>query len=160
MKTLVIIAAFMVVSTLSFGDAHAHGFGAGIIVGEPTGICFKQWLGYKNALDFAAAWSFDEEAAFQFHMDYLFHKYFVILTSEDKVVGGIPLYVGVGGRLKLEDDDKHDDDILLGVRFPLGISYVFADTPVDVFAEIVPIMDVAPETDFRLNGAIGFRYYF
>jgi len=160
MKVVLTVSVALVSVLLFHSAGSCHGFGAGIIVGEPTGVCFKQWLNYRNAIDFAAAWSFDDEAAFQFHMDYLFHKYFVIITDRDQIVGGMPLSVGIGGRLKLEDDDEDDDDVLIGVRFPLGISYLFVDTPVDLFLEVVPIMDLAPETDFSLNGAIGFRYYF
>jgi len=31
---------------------------------------------------------------------------------------------------------------------------------VDIFFEIVPLLDLVPETDFGPNSAIGVRYYF
>jgi hypothetical protein len=33
-------------------------------------------------------------------------------------------------------------------------------TPLDIFLEIVPILDLAPKVGFDFNGAIGIRYYF
>jgi hypothetical protein len=35
--------------------AQDHGFGMGIILGEPTGISAKLWTSRDNAFDFAAA---------------------------------------------------------------------------------------------------------
>jgi hypothetical protein len=31
---------------------------------------------------------------------------------------------------------------------------------VDIFLEVVPILDLAPKTDFKINAAIGARYFF
>ena len=68
----------------------------------------------------------------------------------------LPLYFGVGGRLRLRDN--RDDDI--GVRIPVGLAYMFADAPFDIFVEVVPILDLVPDTDFDLNAALGGRFYF
>ena len=45
---------------LSFGSVSAQdsGFGAGFILGEPTGVSAKLWLSKDDAIDYAAAWSF------------------------------------------------------------------------------------------------------
>jgi hypothetical protein len=64
-------------------------------------------------------------------------------------------YVGIGARLKATEGDSR-----IGVRVPLGLDYVFDDTPIDIFFEIAPILDLAPSTDFRLNGSLGLRYFF
>ena len=125
--------------------------GMGIVLGEPTGVCVKQWLPGGTALAGAAAWSFEDESAFHVHADYLFHNDGI--SSGD--VGKTLLYFGVGGRLKIEEKDTST-----GIRFPLGVDYVFASHPVDVFFEIAPLLDVAPATEFRVNGGLGIRYYF
>ena len=70
-------------------------------------------------------------------------------------VGRMLFYAGIGGRVKAEEDDSR-----IGVRVPLGLDYVFAGPPLDVFFEVAPVLDVAPGTDFRVNGGIGIRYYF
>jgi len=138
------------------------GIGVGVIVGEPTGISLKKWLNDKHAVDAAAAWSFSENDSFQFHADYLIHN-FTLLKSDD-IVGKLPVYFGLGGRLKLKEENngkgRNDDGALFGVRIPFGISYLFTDLPVDIFMEIVPILDVAPDTEFEINAGIGVRFYF
>jgi hypothetical protein len=135
------------------GEARGNDFGLGVIIGEPTGISAKAWLSHKSALDFALAWSFEEHARFHVHGDYLLHSYNLIVI--DSVA--IPVYYGIGGRLVLRDED-HDD--LLGVRIPFGIEYLPADVPIDVFFELVPILNLTPDTDIRFNGAVGIRYLF
>ena len=130
--------------------AQNSGLGAGIIVGEPTGLCFKYWTGESAAFDGAVAWSFGKEDALHLHGDMLFHNPDLIRVSK----GSLLVYYGIGARIKLEEKSK------LGVRIPVGIAYQFAKAPFDVFLEIVPLLDLVPATDFGLNVAIGVRYYF
>lgn len=141
------------------------GYGIGVMVGEPTGLSLKKWVSEDQAIDAGIGWSFSEYHAFHFHMDYLFH-HFDLLKDEGRR-DKLPLYIGIGGRIKLKDHDHHNDrhndhhdETTFGVRVPLGITYLFADVPVDIFAEIVPTIDFAPDTDFDLGVAVGARYYF
>jgi len=154
-----IIAIFIGLIILT-GNVFAEGgsFGLGVIVGEPTGISAKKWTGNSNALDFAAAWSLDSET-FHFHMDYLVHNFSLIQVDK----GRLPLYYGIGGRIRLAEDNANDNsnnDDFIGIRIPVGLEYLFADAPLDIFLEIVPILDLVPETDFDFNAAIGVRYFF
>lgn len=126
--------------------------GLGIIVGEPTGISFKQWLDGRNAFDAAAAWSFVDEEAFHLHADYLWH-FFDRIEEIDH--GRLPLYIGVGGRVKFGENDE-----FIGVRVPLGADYLMEEAPFDFFLEVVPLLDLVPDTDFTLNAAIGARFWF
>jgi len=148
----------MVAILLAVLSANAYAkrdFGVGVIVGEPTGLSLKYWLDEDRAIDGAAAWSFSGGDSFQLHADYLFHRFDILNPGE--LTGKTGLYYGLGARVK--DKDKHDDT-LFGIRIPLGITYLFADSPFDLFAEIVPIVDLAPDVDVRINAAIGFRFYF
>lgn len=131
-------------------SSQAGNFEAGIIVGEPTGLCIKIWTGRTTAFDGAIAWSFLDEGAFHIHGDYLFHNFDLIDVSK----GSLPFYYGLGGRIKTEDDTR------LGARIPVGLEYRFANTPLDIFIEVVPILDIAPEMDFSFNAAIGIRFQF
>jgi len=127
--------------------------GLGFIVGEPTGIDLKMFLNNTNALEFAAAWSLSGDNDFRLQGDYLFHKYGLIdLKSQDD----FPLFFGIGLRMIL----KENVDDVVGIRFPVGLDYIFANYPFDIFAEIVPILDIAPDSDFDLEGAIGARFWF
>ena len=131
-------------------------FGLGFIIGEPTGISWKAWTGGSTALAGAAAWSFGNRDAFQLHVDYLFHNFRLFKVSK----GRLPFFYGLGVRVRFHEKREEDDDTVIGVRFPLGLEYLFASPSVGIFAEIVPILDLAPATDFDLNAAIGFRIYF
>lgn len=147
--TVVLVFAAVVCSAVS--SACAGSFGLGIILGEPTGVSFKQWITRANAVDAAAAWSFDSPGAFHVHMDYLYHRG----VDVESDAGGFMFYFGIGGRFKAEENETR-----LGVRVPLGLDYVFDDAPLDLFFEVAPIMDLAPETEFRVNGGFGIRYFF
>ncbi|MBD3307890.1 hypothetical protein GF339_15775 [candidate division KSB3 bacterium] len=132
-----------------------QGMGLGVILGEPTGLSLKNWLSSTTALDAAAAWSFGDYESFQFHADYLWHHRGVIEPQ-------LPVYYGVGGRIKLKEDDPgrgEEEDTRVGIRFPFGITYLFPNAPFDLFFEIAPILDVAPATDVQVNAAVGGRFY-
>ncbi len=137
-------------------DANRSGakhVGLGIIIGEPTGIDLKIFLNRVHALEFALAWSLSDENEMHLQGDYLWHKYDLIdLDNADQ----LPLFFGVGGRVVLRDE--RDD--LVGIRIPVGLDYIFTNYPFDIFFELVPILDLAPETDFDLEGAIGARFWF
>ena len=132
--------------------AQNHGTGLGVILGEPTGISFKQWLGGATAIDAGLAWSFAADDV-HFHMTYLIHA-FDWIKSTDDFGNRLNFYYGVGGRARFERDSR------AGGRGVIGLVYFFKGAPLDAFVEIAPIMDVVPETDFNLNGGIGMRYFF
>jgi hypothetical protein len=149
MRTKFLMLLFVLVS-LSTAKAQSSGAGLGLIVGEPTGISFKYWTGSTTAIDAALAWSFIDDGAFHIHGDYLFHNMRLISVPE----GTLPFYYGIGARIKTANDTR------LGVRVPLGLAYLFQSAPVDIFLEIVPILDLTPKTDFAINAALGARYFF
>jgi hypothetical protein len=129
-------------------------FGLGVIVGEPTGLSWKIWSRGTTAIAGAAAWSFGGRDAFHLHADYLFHHFRFFTVSK----GRLPFYYGLGVRFLFHEEGE--DRTRVGVRLPLGIEYIFAGPPLSLFMEIVPILDLAPGTDFDLNGAVGIRFYF
>jgi len=142
MYRLVVFCALTAMVFCGSVEAQEEGFGLGVILGEPTGICCKLWLSSRTAFAGAAAWSFNKGGNLHLHADYLLHS----LGSK------LGFYYGVGGRAKLDEDRK------VGLRLPLGIVYI-TESPIDVFLEVAPLLDLAPSTDFRVNAAIGFRYF-
>lgn len=125
-------------------------FGLGIILGSPTGLSAKLWLNKNNGLDGALAWSFGRKGRFQLHGDYLWHNFSLIKVEE----GSFPLYYGLGFRVNFGDETE------AGVRFPIGLEYLFSRAPFDVFIEVVPVLQVIKKTDFEIDGAIGARFFF
>ncbi|MBU8922935.1 MAG: hypothetical protein KOO63_14050 [Bacteroidales bacterium] len=152
LAAMILITGGAMIMTTCPAMAEGGNFGLGIIIGEPTGFVGKMFLSDRNAIDGALAWSLDDNNYMHVHGDYLFHNFFIL----EDVKGEFAWYLGIGGRIALVDD--HDNHV--GVRFPVGITYLFQDTRFDTFFELVPIMDVAPDTDFDLEGAIGIRFYF
>jgi len=152
-KKLSVILVFRVFSVLGLAAparAQRRGFGLGVILGEPTGLSFKIWTGRTTAIDAAAAWSFGREDSLYVHVDYLVHDFTLLKTNK----GRLPVYYGIGGRVKFEDRTR------IGVRFPVGASYIFEDAPLDLFVELGPILDLAPRTELTVSASIGLRYYF
>jgi hypothetical protein len=128
-------------------------FGLGIIIGEPTGPSFKLWTSGKTAFAGAAAWSLDKHNSFHLHLDYLVHNFTAIKVQK----GEIPVYFGIGGRMKFAEGSADD---IIGVRIPVGLEYLPAKTPLGIFFELVPVLDLNPETEVDIEGAIGIRYFF
>jgi hypothetical protein len=150
MKKKFSMIVFVILVVSGTASAQDHGFGLGVIVGEPTGLSLKGWTGSRSALDFALAWSFGRHDAFHVHADYLFHKFGLFKVEK----GDLVLYYGIGGRVKAVEKTR------VGVRIPIGISYLFERDPIEIFFELGPILDLAPSTDFYMTGGIGIRYFF
>jgi len=152
-KCLISVIPILILLGGSASGAGKRDFGLGIILGEPAGICGKLWTDGNSAVDGAVAWSTDNNASLHLHADYLVHSF----SSGRVEKGRLPIYYGIGGRIKFSENNNDD---FIGVRVPVGIEYLFENAPVDIFFEIVPILDLAPDTDFDLNAAVGARYFF
>lgn len=147
----VVFALLLVALMLASVPATAR-IGAGIILGEPTGICVKKWLDEGTAIDAATGWSMTD-GDFYLHADYLWHR----IVEDRKIGGSVPLYFGIGGRLLIRGDG---DDSEVGLRVPVGLDFFLPDDRFDIFVEIAPILNIAPETELGLSGGIGVRFYF
>ena len=139
-------------------DAGGGTWELGVILGEPTGLSAKYWLSPNTAFDLGAAWSFGDDGHFHLHGDYLYHNFDIFKVDS----GSLPLYFGIGGRVRFdEDNNEHDNDgTRVGLRLVLGLEYIVEQYPMSVFFEIAPIVDLAPETEGSMNGGLGIRYVF
>jgi hypothetical protein len=147
-KAALILIVLGCLSGLSFG---ANGnLGLGIILGEPTGFSAKLWTGKTTAFDAGAAWSFVSGGFFQIHGDFLFHNFNLFKVDTGKMA----LYYGFGGRVKFADE------AIISLRVPVGISYQFEKTAIELFLEVAPMLDLIPATEAGIGGAAGFRYFF
>ncbi len=151
-------------------------FGLGIMLGAPTGLSGKYFIGPSTAIDFGigAIYRYRDRDGLHLHVDHLWHP--VSLVSAPAFE--LPLYVGVGGRFLSGDrcysydndrcDARYDDYAALGVRAPLGLAFDFNNVPLDIFVELALVLDFVidgddrydDEIDVDVNGAFGVRYYF
>ena len=125
-------------------------FGLGFVFGEPTGVNAKLWQTPDIALDAGLAWSVVEDAATTIYGDVLWHQFGLL----DLDTGALPIYLGAGARFQFASDTH------FGIRTVVGVDYIMARAPFDVFLEFVPTFDLAPEADVVLTAAVGFRYFF
>ena len=131
--------------------AQNRGFGLGVIIGEPTGISAKLWTSPINAFDFAIGWSTTGGRQTDFHMDYLWHSFNTIHSSER-----FPLYYGFGGRIITGPSNNGS----VAVRGVFGIAWLPHNTPIDIFLELVPSLQLTPGTGFGIDAGIGARFFF
>ena len=127
-------------------------FGVGVILGEPTGITIKYMLDDKTAIDAAVGWETSGDNEFHIHGDYLYHMNDLIKVPQGK----LPLYFG--GGLRFIDRERKDDKF--GIRIPVGLEYLFENVPLGAFFELVPILNLTPDTEFDFEAGIGIRFFF
>ncbi len=142
--------------------AQDHGFGIGIIVGEPTGLSAKLWTSKENAFDFGLGVSVggdrishkyyhDNGNRVHFHMDYLWHSFNAIKSTER-----FPLYYGIGARF----NSGGGYDGSFGIRGVFGIAWFPHSTPIDVFVELVPVLQLTQSTGLGIDAGLGIRFFF
>lgn len=152
MKPIVIALAAALAFAATAEGARQGPFGLGIIVGEPTGLNGKLFLDDNNAIEAAVAWSLRGDNDLHVQADYLYHRYRALRVE----TGRLPLFFGLGGRVAL----RENRDDLVGLRIPVGLAYEFEDAPFDAFFQIVPLLELLPDTEFELEGALGARFWF
>jgi len=135
-------------------------FGVGLIIGEPTGVSAKYYLGDDTALDFAAGGAVVGRGI-QVHSDFLWHPW--VLERQERFV--LPVYIGPGVRILRRDAGGGEDDHLrIGIRGVIGFMFDFTTVPLDVFVEVAGVADYRTLDDdnfgLDLNAGAGVRYYF
>ncbi len=157
-KTIIAVLVGLAASAASAAVAREGSVGLGLTLGDPTGITAKYWFDDKSAVDVAAAWSLDGDS-FNLHADYLLHSF-------DKMKGedlDWAYHYGIGARVRFPDNNNHhhnNDNTTLGVRVPLGLDFYPSKSPLELFVEIAPVIDLVPESNFDLEFGVGARYYF
>ncbi len=144
-------------------DAQERPFGLGIIIGAPTGLSAKLWTSDATAFDAGLGWSTGRDRIgtrdsyyygtnrVHIHMDYLWHSWDVIQSSER-----FPLFYGIGGSINSGDGYESS----LAIRGVFGIAWMPRDTPIDIFLELVPLFQLSPSSGFGIDAGFGARYYF
>lgn len=163
---LIIVSSSLPRSTSASQSSEKLGeFGAGIILGNPSGLSGKLWLERKQAIDFGLAFSLS--SYFQVFSDYLLH-FPNAFGKRGEFVSRLSPYIGIGGTLAISTGSDQNsrpfsdrkDFTGLGVRIPLGIEWIPQTPSIGVFIELVPGLFIIPGTEGFLNWGMGARYYF
>ena len=142
-------------------------FGLGLELGEPTGLNGKWFLSSDLALDFGIGdiYNYFDRSGIHIYGDFLFHPVSLVSAAAFE----LPLYVGIGARFWSFDDNRPngivDHASAFGIRVPVGISFDFNNVPLDIFLQVVPVLDFysgyAPHSVFLdFDASIGIRYWF
>jgi hypothetical protein len=145
-------------------------FGLGLELGEPFGLNGKWFYSTSRAIDFGIGDIYDyyDYRGIYIYGDHLWHPVSLVNAAAFE----LPLYIGVGGSLWHWEDYRfapHPDGNALGVRVPIGVTFDFNNTPLDIFIQIVPTVNIfadAPRdymrdtVGFFVDGSVGIRYWF
>lgn len=162
LSAVLVMAGFLMLPVCTRADSDYHptndggNFGLGLEFGEPGswGVAGKIWVDRVNA--FAPAVKFNNGGSAILQLDYLWHNFDIINMKNTE--GEMPLYIGLGGDLILQNE------VAIGGRVPLGISYIFdkRNVPVDIYLQAVPTLwfFTGGLTSFDVYGELGAHYYF
>jgi hypothetical protein len=146
-------------------------FGLGLEIGEPTGLNGKYFLSDSGALDFGVGWIYRHyyyDDGLHLYVDYLWHPTSLASTPSFQ----LPFYIGLG--LRYWDFEYCDgpvcyDGSAIGIRVPIGISFDFNNAPLDIFIQVVPVIDFLTDdyydryddrTHLGVDVSAGLRYWF
>jgi hypothetical protein len=147
-------------------------FGLGLELGEPSGLTGKYFFSDNGAFDFGIGWIYRHYYygdGMHLYADLLFHP--VSLVSADAFE--LPLYIGGGLRYwsfrycYMQFCDERG--AALGLRIPIGIAFDFNDAPLDIFLQVVPVIDFVhgdyydryrDRTHVGVDLSVGFRFWF
>jgi hypothetical protein len=132
-------------------------FGIGVVLGDPTGLSGKYYLGGRsNAVDMALA--FDTRGSndgwLYAHATYLWHPS-VIAKGPDVE---LPWHVGIGAFVAT-DQSNNDGGEAFGVRVPIGLDADLEKIPLQFFGDIALHVTVLPATDVDFDIGLGARFY-
>ncbi len=143
--------ALLVTGTLGALSARADEdgkLGAGVILGVPFGATAKCWLSDRHAVQSALGVS---DGDLTVSADVL-HNFNDLLPR--KHAGRLPVYVGLGLKYKAERKT------FLGLRFVGGVSLFQTKKSLEFFAEVAPVLRLAPNEGAAFDGGVGVRRYF
>ncbi len=142
-------------------------FGAGLELGEPSGLTGKLFLTPSQAIDFGIGDLYHNYYVpgdgVHIYVDVLWHPFLITEVPAFK----LPFYIGVGGRFWSADycNGPNCTADIFGVRVPIGIAFDFNEVPLDVFIQLVPTFDFYHDYnnrdfDLDVDFSIGIRYWF
>lgn len=160
MRLKLLVLCLPLFAAMPVGAAERRGDqGVGVMVGNPSGVSYKMWLGESVAFDAAAGIARSE---FDVHATLLWHNFSWSHNLRDSSGffsringrGDLPFYFGFGPRVLFEDKEE------VGLRFPVGLSFLPHNSLWEFFGEFAPVLRLTPDAGFNGDFAVGVRYYF
>ncbi len=124
-------------------------YSLGVILGVPTGVDLK----IQNTKDtfIELSLNFDTQINFfELHLEYLKQNYKLI--PKEELSGDLPVFWGPG--IYIITQEK------MGLKFTLGVEYIFKEIPFNIFVKISPCINIVPSISVYFAPSIGIRYIF
>ena len=131
------------------------GIGVGFAAGEPTGISLAWRAEGPSTFAGVAGWSLTRNHL-HLHIDYLLTL--ARLQPDPALPFTLNLFVGIGPSIDLGASTGSTP--ILGIRTPLGVDFIFGNTPLDLYLDLVPVIGLFPDTRPNVQGAFGLRLWF
>lgn len=165
MKKIVILILF---AFIAFGSMNAKGVGGkltgiGIVFGEPYGLTVNHWLSGNNSISAYIGGSYFGSprlgADYLLHFDVFKSKNFKLFTGPGATVG-----FGKGKGVYFKEDHKKfysrsGSEFGLGVRWNVGVNYIFSSYPIEIYYELAPMLGIIPDFGMAFDSALGVRFY-
>lgn len=150
-----LFAATALLAALLASPSHAansaeEGFGIGIVLGTPSGVTGALPIGAHNAINAVVGYDLRGDANLFLQGDYVWIQPGIIPVES----GRVNLYYGPGAFARLAKSG------FAGIRAVVGLDYRLEATPLQVFFEIGPGINVLPDTDANVGAGLGARFYF
>ena len=167
---IITLAAGLMAGTQA--KAQAGKWGVGLRLGSPTAFTVKHYIGTRNALDInlgSGPYAFYDNKYGRYRglgvslmINYLWRK--PIQNAR-----GLEFYYGLGGLISArsyyyDDAPRRNDyrtNVGLGATGAIGLEYFIPDTPISLFVELNPYVEIVPAPLYiTLGGSIGGRFIF
>jgi hypothetical protein len=174
---LVILVQLCAVGTAGSTEVgYSRKYGVGFVLGDPTGLSGKVWIGPTNAIDLGVGfygYGFRRHcprgrdglpvcgrhwgrSTISLNVDYLWES-----KLFERSAAQLDWHVGAGARAFFLGDPCAFDCWAIGARAPLGLDVTFTRPSfLEVFLELAPVFYVAPSPFLALEAGLGVRGYF
>lgn len=157
MVVMAIGAAALAAPATKSGPFSGGPLGAGLVVGDPTGLSANYRFDRGRSVDAALAWAFGSETGIEIHSDFLWHK--AKLFQLEKL--SFDSHFGIGARFISVNNRPNDPNrTRLGPRLPVGLGTDFNTGILEAFAEIALVMNLVPSSSADVDVGVGARIYF
>lgn len=141
----------LLILPVSLRAQQARDLGVGFVLGDALGGSGKYWIDHISALDAGIGASADH-GNFSIYGDYLYHGWKAFGQPKE---GKLAAYLGGGPRIEARSDATE-----FGLRGVVGADYWLPRDPVELFAEVGPLIRMSPNGGIYVIGGVGVRYYF
>ncbi len=149
------IFVFIIFNLLA-GFAWAENYSVGLILGTPLAVTGQYKLDETHAVDAGFGWAVATYPGNKIYADYLW------LLPQQLAAGDadLDIYVGVGGSITAIQSGDDKGRVAIAPRAPLGIKYILAESPTEIFGEIAPMLNISPDSNLAFDIGLGIRYLF